>query len=358
LWESRPRDEGCSIPAHLLPTPNAAMLTQPAEFNGVPGTAPAVPAVGIGWRQPHYHELLTRLPALDFLEVHSENFFGAGGAARAVLDQGRAHYPISLHGVGLSLGSAAGLDPWHLDQLAQLVQRIDPVRVSDHASFARGRWTGAPGQPLIHAADLLPLPFSTEALTTLCANVQQAQEHLQRRFMVENLSAYLRWQAAPGEVFMSEPEFLNQLASRSGCALLVDVNNIYVNALNARLHGTPGDPLQHCLDWLDAISPVHVGEIHLAGHCHVPVPPDGHAQDEIVVDDHGSRVCAEVWQIYHHAILRFGAQPTLIEWDTDIPALEVLLDEAQRARQVAATALAARARPLNSGRSDLTGVTA
>ncbi len=304
------------------------MLTQAAEFSAVPGMTPAAPAVGIGWRHPHYRELLTRLPALDFLEVHSENFFGDGGATLAVLAQGRAHYPISLHGVGLSLGSAAGLDPWHLDQLAQLVQRIDPVRVSDHASFARGRWSGAAGAQTIHAADLLPIPFSTEALDTLCANVQQVQSRLQRRFMVENLSSYLRWLPQPEESLLTETDFLNTLAARTGCALLVDVNNIYVNALNARLHGAAGDPVQHCLDWLDRIAPQQVAEIHLAGHCHVRPQPGEDQRDEIVVDDHGSRVCPEVWQIYRHAIARFGAVPTLIEWDTDVPALDVLLDEA------------------------------
>lgn len=304
--------------------------------------SPSAPLIGIGWRQPHYRELLAGLPALDFLEVHSENFFGDGGAALAVLAQGRAHYPISLHGVGLSLGSAAGLDPWHLAQLAQLVQRIDPVRISDHASFARGRWSGATGAQTIHAADLLPIPFSTEAMDTLCANVQQVQDHLQRRFMVENVSSYLRWLPQPNETLWSETDFLNTLAARTGCALLVDVNNIYVNALNARLHGTVGDPVQHCLDWLDQIAPQHVAEIHLAGHCHVWPQAGESADAEIVVDDHGSRVCAEVWQIYRHAITRFGAVPTLIEWDTDVPALDVLLDEAAQARTLATSSLTGR----------------
>jgi uncharacterized protein (UPF0276 family) len=281
--------------------------------------------VGIGWRQPHYQTLMARRPFLDFLEVHSENFFGEGGAALAVLTQARAHYPISLHGVGLSLGSVAGIDPWHLDQLARLVQQIDPVRVSDHASFARGRFKGA----VIHAADLLPIPFSHEALDVLCANVQQVQNRLQRRFMVENLSSYVNWTAHPDESPLSEPEFLSTLARRTGCSLLVDVNNIYVNALNAQINGAPGDPVQHCLDWLDAIAPADVGEIHLAGHCHV-----NDAQGEIVIDDHGRRVCPTVWRIYQHAVARFGAVPTLIEWDTDIPELDVLLDEAARARTV------------------------
>lgn len=288
--------------------------------------------VGIGWRHPHYEEILERQPALAFLEVHSENFFAPGGAALAVLEQGRAHYPISLHGVGLSLGSAVGLDTWHLDQLARLVQRIDPVRVSDHACFARGVFQGA----LVHAADLLPIPFTNEALDVLCSHVQQVQDRLQRVFMVENLSAYLRWNVPDAERVWSETEFLTTLARRTGCQLLVDVNNIYVNALNARTRfGDAADPLQSCRDWLDAIPAEVVGEIHLAGHCHVD---DEHGQ--IVIDDHGSRVCDAVWALYGHSITRYGRVPTLIEWDTDVPALDVLLDEARRARGLGATASA------------------
>ena len=291
--------------------------------------------VGIGWRHPHYAELLERQPALAFLEVHSENFFAPGGAALAVLEQGRAHYPISLHGVGLSLGSVVGLDAWHLDQLARLVQRIDPVRVSDHACFARGTFRG----DAVHAADLLPIPFTTEALDVLCSHVQQVQDRLQRPFMVENLSAYLRWHVTDAERVWSETEFLTTLARRTGCHLLVDVNNIYVNALNAQKRfGEQADPLQSCRNWLDAIPADVVGEIHLAGHCHVN---DEHG--DIVIDDHGSRVCDAVWELYRHAITRFGDVPTLIEWDTDVPALDVLLDEAGRARAHAAVAHAAGA---------------
>jgi uncharacterized protein (UPF0276 family) len=309
------------------------MLAPFSDSCASPGPTQTGIEVGIGWRHRHYGELLQRLPALDFLEVHSENFFAAGGAALAVLKQGRAHYAVSLHGVGLSLGSAVGVDPWHLERLAQLVQWIDPVRVSDHASFARGHWSPATGQQAIHAADLLPIPFSTEALATLCTNVQQVQDRLQRRFMVENLSAYLHWLPQPDEALLSETEFLNTLVARTGCALLVDVNNIYVNALNARIHGAVGDPVHHCCDWLDRIASGHVAEIHLAGHCHVKPGAGEDADCEIVVDDHGSRVCAEVWQIYRHAIRRFGMVPTLIEWDTDVPALDVLLDEAAHAKQ-------------------------
>jgi uncharacterized protein len=284
-------------------------------------SAPAA-CVGIGWRHPHYAQVLQERSAVDFLEVHSENFFAAGGAAMHVLEQGRSQYPVSLHGVGLSLGSAVGLDAWHLDQLAALVDRIDPVRVSDHATFARGIFQGA----TVHASDLLPLPFTREAVDVLCAHVQHVQERLKRRFMVENLSAYLQWDAQD-EAVLQETEFLNSLARRTGCLLLVDVNNIYVNALNALQRGDIVDPMQNCRDWLDAIAPQCVGELHLAGHRHVS---DVHG--DIVIDDHGSRVCDEVWALYQHAVGRFGTVPTLIEWDTEVPALSVLLEEASHAR--------------------------
>ena len=283
--------------------------------------------VGIGWRHPHYKELLERqsqpnFPALDFLEVHSENFFGAGGAALAVLREGRAHYPISLHGVGLALGSAVGLDAWHLDQLAALVAHIDPVSVSDHACFARGDFNSQ----TIHAADLLPIPFSHDALDVMCTNVQQVQDRLKRSIAVENLSAYITCDGSE----MPETAFLNALAQRTGCQLLVDVNNIYVNALNDQindpLNERSTDPLTQCITWIDAIHPAHVAEIHLAGHIDC---------GDIVIDDHGSRVKPPVWALYQHAIQRFGNTPTLIEWDTDIPALDVLLAEAAMARSYA-----------------------
>ena len=291
--------------------------------NPVPAFRPhRGPDVGIGWRHPHYAALLEQRPRLDFIEVHSENFFAPGGAALAVLREGRALYPVSLHGVGLSLGSACGVDAWHLDQLARLVEAIDPVRVSDHASFARGALDTNPGSGLVHGADLLPIPFTREALHVLCAKVQQVQERLRRPIAVENLSAYLRWRDAD----LTEPEFLTELTRRTGCQLLVDVNNIFVNALNERLWGGSTDPLDACRAWLDALPADRVAEIHLAGHIHC---------GDIVIDDHGSRVCPEVWSLYRHAIGRFGAVPTLIEWDTDVPQLAVLLDEAARARSAA-----------------------
>jgi len=287
---------------------------------------------GLGWRQPHYAQVLQERPALDFLEVHSENFFGSGGAALNVLEQGRAAYPISLHGVGLSLGSAIGLDEWHLAQLVQLVERIEPVRVSDHASFARGTFRGQP----VHTADLLPLPFHREALSVLAVNVQCVQDRLKRPILVENISAYVQWHTPDAQ--MTEPDFLNTLTRETGCSLLVDINNIYVNARNAQLAGLCPDPVAACQLWIEQIRPDSVGEVHLAGHCHV-----NDASGEIVIDDHGSRVVAPVWDLYRHAVARFGNVPTLIEWDTDVPSLAILLEEVSLARHHAASVLGAHA---------------
>jgi uncharacterized protein (UPF0276 family) len=280
-------------------------------------------SVGIGWRQPHYGELLERRPALGFVEVHSENFFGDGGAALAVLERGREHYAVSLHGVGLALGSATGLDPWHLDRLAALVQRIDPVRVSDHASFAR-----APlqlGQAPVHGADLLPIAFTPASLDIMVRNVEQVQQRLRRPIAVENLSAYLRW----ADDSLDEAQFFNELARRSGCALLLDLNNLVVNAINR------GDePVAAACRFVDAIDARHVAEIHLAGF---------DARGPVVIDDHGSRVHEPVWQVFDHAAARLGPKPTLIEWDTDIPALDVLLTEARHASSLMQTVPAQQA---------------
>lgn len=277
-------------------------------------------SVGIGWRAPHYGELLETQPSLDFLEVHSENFFGAGGAALATLEQARCHYPISLHGVGLGLGSAAGVDPWHLDQLARLAERIDPIRVSDHACFARGLLAAH----TVHASDLLPIPLNQPALDILCANVQHVQERLKRPLLIENISAYLRFSTSD----RSEVAFLNELVQRTQCQLLVDVNNLYVNALNERLLDSTVDPLCACTHWLDHIHPQAVGQIHIAGHIHC---------GDIVIDDHSSPACPQVWQLLAHARKRFGAVPALIEWDTSLPPLQVLLDQAAQALAVLAS---------------------
>ena len=283
------------------------------------GVRPAGPShsdkgssAGIGLRQPHYAEVMESRPPLGFIEVHSENFFADGGVALAVLHEAREHYDVSLHGVGLALGSAAGVDPWHLERLARLVDRIAPIRVSDHACFARA--PRAAGQAVLHANDLLPIAFSEASLAILCANVSRVQDRLKRTILVENLSAYLSFD----DDTIAEPAFFAALCERTGCGMLLDVNNIMVNALNAGV----ADPVAACTAFVDALPVGIAGEIHLAGYCE---------SGDIVIDDHGSRVRPDVWTVYAHALRRFGRLPTLVEWDTDVPALSVLLGEAARA---------------------------
>jgi uncharacterized protein (UPF0276 family) len=262
--------------------------------------------VGIGLRQPHYRELFERRPALGFLEVHSENFFLDGGASMHTLERARAAYPISLHGVGLSLGSADTLAQAHLAKLQRLVERIEPALVSEHLS-----WGSVGGR---HFNDLLPMPMTHAALALLSARVDAVQGALKRPILVENVSAYVAY--ADGD--MSETAFLAELARRTGCGLLLDLNNLYVNAVNFGL-----DPFAGLAD----LAPQSIGEIHLAGHTRT---------DAGLIDTHGTRVCDDVWALYAAACRQFGPRPTLIEWDTDLPALDVLLDEAAIAASMAA----------------------
>jgi uncharacterized protein (UPF0276 family) len=266
---------------------------------------------GIGLRAPHVTEVLERRPAVGWLEVHAENYMG-GGPARRALERLRADYPVSVHGVGLSLGSAEGLDAAHLERLARLVEHLEPALVSEHLS-----WSVTGGTYLNH---LLPLPYTEEALEVLCAHVTRAQERLGRRLLVENPSGYLRFRHSP----IPEPEFLSALARRTGCGLLCDVNNVYVTCANLG-----GDAAA----WLDALDPSAVGEIHLAGHAVNDVDGGDAARRTILIDDHGSPVADPVWRLFEGALGRFGAIPTLIEWDTDVPSLEVLLAEAAKAQR-------------------------
>jgi uncharacterized protein len=259
---------------------------------------------GIGLRAPHVAEVLERRPPIGWLEVHAENYMGGGPAVRA-LERLRADYPLSIHGVGLSLGSAEGIDSGHLERLARLVERLGPALVSEHLS-----WSATGGAYLNH---LLPLPYTDEALDVLCANVARAQDRLGRRLLVENPSGYLRFRDSS----ISEPEFLNALARRTGCALLCDVNNVYVTCCNLG-----GDAVA----WIDALDTSAVAEIHLAGHA--VNDADG---ETVLIDDHGSAVADPVWSLFEHALRRLGPMPTLIEWDTDIPALDVLLGESAKA---------------------------
>lgn len=259
---------------------------------------------GIGLRAPHVAEVLASRPAVGWLEVHAENYMG-GGPAACTLERVRRDYPVSVHGVGLSLGTAGGLDAGHLERLAALVERLEPVLVSEHLS-----WSGAGGAYLNH---LLPLPYDEEALAVVSEHVARVQDRLGRRLLVENPSSYLRFVHSP----IPEPAFLNALARRTGCGLLCDVNNVYVSSVNLG-----DDPRAY----LDAIDPAAVGEIHLAGHA--VNDADGRP---ILIDDHGSRVAPAVWDLYARALARFGARPTLVEWDTDVPPLAVLLQEAATA---------------------------
>ncbi len=262
-------------------------------------------AIGIGLRQPHYREVFERRPALGFVEVHSENFFLDGGASMQALERARAAYPVSLHGVGLSLGSADELAQRHLGKLQRLVARIEPAQVSEHLC-----WGAAGG---VHVNDLLPLPHTRAALALMAQRVDCVQETLGRRILVENVSAYVEFRDRE----MSETAFLAELAARTGCGVLLDVNNLHVNAVNFGFDA---------LACLDELAPEHVGEIHLAGYT---------AVDDCLVDTHGAPVSDAVWSLYEAACRRFGPRPTLIEWDTDLPALDVLLAEAARAASVA-----------------------
>lgn len=270
---------------------------------------------GIGLRQPHYREFRASRPSLGFVEVHSENFFNPHDAAAQVLAAVRQDYAVSLHGVGLALGSACGVDDAHVEQLATLVERTEPVRVSDHACFARAPWSQ---RGIIHANDLLPIAFTRSALNILCSNVEHVQERIKRPLLVENLSTYLDF----AERDFSEPQFFAELGRRTGCGLLLDVNNLMVNTLNA--HET--DPLQSVCDWVDELahvaSPGLVGEIHLAGFSE---------QAGLIIDDHSSLVSDPVWLAYQHTLTRLGPVPTLIEWDEHLPVLSVLLGEAAKA---------------------------
>jgi uncharacterized protein len=265
-----------------------------------------IPAkAGIGLRFQHHQVVMESRPNVAWLEVHTENYMG-GGTPLACLEAIRARYPISLHGVGLSLGSAEGLDGAHLERIRRTVERIDPALVSEHLS-----WSIVGGNYL---ADLLPLPMTEEALAVVCRHVDHVQTQLRRRILVENPSSYLRYRHST----IAEWEFLAAVAERTGCGILCDVNNIYVSACN---HGW--DP--HA--YIRALPSVAIGEIHLAGHT-VRQLEGGQI---LRIDDHGSRVIPEVWALYAEALARFGPIPTLIEWDTNVPALEVLLDEASRA---------------------------
>jgi len=262
-------------------------------------------SAGIGLRLPHVVEIAAIRPKLGFLEVHAENYMAETAALDRLLEL-RREYPVSLHGVALSLGSAERLDRIHLGRFKALIDRVDPILVSEHLA-----WSAIGGAYL---NDLLPLPYTEESLCLFCRHVEEAQEVL-GRLLIENPSSYLRYIQS----CIPESEFLTEVARRTGCGILCDLNNIYVSARNFGF-----DPITY----FDALSVEAIGEIHLAGH---------HAAEDvdILIDDHGSRVAKPVWELYAAALRRVGPVPTLIEWDTNLPALEILLDEARHAQDLA-----------------------
>ena len=268
-----------------------------------PGPIPA--RAGIGLRAPHRREMLERRPAAAWLEVHSENYFAEGGRAVAELDALRRDYPLSLHGVGLSLGSADPLNADHLDRLKHTVGRYAPALVSEHLCWV------SYGDAYLH--DLLPLPYTEEALIHVVPRIQAVQEHLGRQILIENVSSYLEFEHSA----MPEWEFLREVAARSGCGILLDVNNVYVSAVN---HGFDAHA------YLAAVPADAVQEIHLAGHTRREVEGV-----ELLLDTHDQQVAEPVWALYRQALALTGPKPTLIEWDNSLPALDLLLDEAYKA---------------------------
>ncbi|KAF0205177.1 MAG: hypothetical protein FD173_1228 [Gallionellaceae bacterium] len=263
-------------------------------------TLPCV--AGIGLRAPHYSEVLDTLPKLGWVEVHNENFFGGGAPLRTLLKV-REHYPVSLHGVGIGLASTLPLDPEHLSALHHLCDTVQPAVVSEHLC-----WNAAEGMVV---NDLLPFPYTSEALAHVARRVEQVQEKLGCQLLVENLSSYLSFSHSE----MTEGEFLAELTRRTGCGILFDVENLYVNVRNLGVDAEA---------FIRAIPAEAVKEYHLAGFS---------VRDGCLVDTHNHPVYAEVWELYEYVLRQIGPRPTLIEWDSDIPALPVLMGEAAKAQQ-------------------------
>ena len=300
-------------------------MTIPQRPHGAARLADPVPAkAGVGLRLPHHDHVLSRRPDMAWLEVHPENYLGQGIAADD-LEKVRWDYPISLHATGLSLGSADGLDAEHLAATTDLARRIQPGLISDHLS-----WSASGG---VHLPDLLPLPYTEEALAVVVRNIDQVQTALGRPILVENPSTYLAFAASA----LTEAEFLGELVRASGCGLLLDVNNIAVSGGNL---GEP--PMRRLALMLDHVPAGAIGEIHLAGHA-IRRLDDGTI---LRIDDHGSPVSDEVRALYEVLIARIGARPTLIEWDTDIPAFEALEAEAAIAQSILDRGVAQPARSM------------
>lgn len=282
-------------------------MTKNCETNLCPADIQC--SAGIGLRSQHYKDLLDFKPDIQWIEVHPENYF-CGGLHRHYLDKACENYALSLHGVGLSLGSDQAVSKEHLQNFKNLIDRYQPFRVSDHVSWS------ASGNA--HLNDLLPLPYTQETLLRICSNIEQTQDFFNRQIWVENPSSYISYCIDE----MSESEFMNALADKTGCGILLDINNIYVQA-----HNHSFDAWQYISD----IKAEHVGEMHLAGHIERPFGDDG---EILYIDTHSRPVKGDVWDLYMHAIQHVGPTPTLIEWDSDIPALEILVKEAKKAEKI------------------------
>ena len=285
-----------------MPTP--AQPAPPARGALVPGRPGLPPRCGLGLKPEHFRSILETRPELGFFEVHAENYMVEGGPLHHYLAQIRSHYPLSLHGVGLSIGGECGLDVAHLDRLAALIDRYAPESFSEHLA-----WSSHGG---VFLDDLLPLPYNRDCLNRVCAHVDQVQTRLGRRMLLENPATYVEFAAST----FTEAEFIGEVVARTGCGLLLDVNNAYVSCVN---HGR--DPWA----FIEALPLAATGQIHLAGFAH----DTDAAGDPLLIDTHGAPVAQAVWALYRRLLGRVGPMPTLIERDNDIPPLPVLLAEAR-----------------------------
>jgi uncharacterized protein (UPF0276 family) len=271
-----------------------------------------IPArAGVGLKPQHYRDILDAAPDIGWFEVHAENYMGAGGPPHAYLTAVRERYPLSLHGVGLSIGGSGPLDKDHIGRLRALADRYEPALFSEHLAWS--------SHDTVYLNDLLPLPYTEETLDRVCTHIDEVQSTLRRRMLLENPSTYVAF----AETSMSEVAFLREVVRRTGCGLLLDVNNVFVQAAN------------HSFDaahYIDSFPAEHVGEIHLGGHDE-DEDDDGSA---LLIDDHGRAVADPVWALYARALARTGPKPTLIEWDNDVPDWATLFAEARRADAVIA----------------------
>lgn len=283
------------------------MVSPRARF--IPGTIP--PRAGVGLKPEHYKAILASEPDLGWFEVHAENYMGAGGPPHRYLTAIRERYPLSLHGVGLSIGAARPLDREHLKRLRHLVERYEPGLFSEHLAWSTHD-TG-------FFNDLLPLPYDEESLSRIADHIDEVQDTVGRRMLLENPSTYVAF----AESTMSEIDFLAEVVRRTGCGLLLDVNNVHVSATNQQY-----DPVEY----IDRFPVEHVGEIHLAGYA---PDIDDHGAP-LLIDAHDRPVDPKVLELYEHTLARAGAVPTLVEWDNDVPEWPVLFAEAQRADAVLA----------------------